>query len=114
MLRRASENDGDHAHSVFTKSQCKSWVGLKVQACDPRIQKAEAGGLGTLKSVYIAIPCPRKREEERSRKRRKEGKEGRKREEKLLPVQLYREVEDDTSAKSSFSWLVRWLSSKLF
>lgn len=84
-----------------------------MQACDPRIQEAEAGGLGTLKSIYIVRPCPRKREEERSRKRGEEGKEGRQREEKfILHVQLYTGVEDDTSAKSSISLLVKWLSSK--
>lgn len=60
----------------------------------------------TLKSVYIVSPCPRKRGEERSRKRREEGKEGKKREEKfLLYVQLYIGVEDDTLAKSSNSLL---------
>lgn len=70
--------------------------------------------MGTLKSIYIVRPCPRKREEERSRKRGEERKEGRKREEKfILHVQLYIGVEDDTSAKSSISWLVRWLSSKV-
>lgn len=42
-----------------------------------------------------------------------EGKEGRQREEKfILHVQLYTGVEDDTSAKSSISLLVKWLSSK--
>lgn len=62
--------------------------------------------MGTLKSVCIVSPCPRKREEERSRKRREEGKEGKKREEKfLLYIQLYIGVEDDTSAKSSTSLL---------